>query len=104
MNNWACEPKNTAGLEGAATEPQGAQVCPPTLGFESLLPEQDISLIEAANPDEAQNLLMPVGTMSMVMYKNEIIGNLKYETQFLELLHLELPDHGPKIIQTSQGR
>ena len=44
---------------------------------------------------------MPLGTMSVVVYKNKIIGDhqYEYETQYLRPQHLELPDHGPKITE-----
>ena len=80
------------------TELKDTWVCPPSPGFESLPPLADIPLIEIPNPDKAQSVLMPVGTMNMVFYKNEITGNLKYEyeTQYLEPLYPESPDHGQK--------
>ena len=88
---WAPKPKSTAWLGEAATEPQGAQVCLPPPGFKSLPPEQDIPLIWVPDPVEVQSILTPVSTMSLVVYRNESTGGLKYEyeTQYPEPLHPE---------------
>ena len=47
------------------------------------------------NLEEAQSVPITVSTMSMVVYKNKVMGNLeyKYETHYLKPLHLESPDH-----------
>ena len=97
---WAPEPESAARLGEAATEPQGMWRCQQPPGFESLPLEQDIPLIWVPDPDEAQSLLTPVSTMGTVVYKNEVMGDLKYEymTQFLKLLHSESPDHRPKLL------
>ena len=83
------------------TKPQGMWVYLPPPGFESPLPEQDVALIRIPNLEEAQSILMPVGTVSMVVYKNEVMCNLeyKYETHYLKPLHLESPNHRPKITE-----
>ena len=98
---WAPEPENAAKQMEMVTEPQGMQVCLPPPGFKSPPPEQDIPLIWIPNPDEAQSGLTPVSTMNMVVYENEIMGNLGYEykTHYLEPLQLESPDHRPKITE-----
>ena len=97
----APKPESAARLGEAVTEPQGTCRCPPPPGFISPLPEQDISLIRVPNLDEAQSLLTPVGAMSMVIYRKEITGKLQYEyeTQYPEILHPELPNPGPKVIE-----
>ena len=98
---WAPNSKIVAKLREAVTEHKSPWVCLPLPWFEPLPPLEDIPLIEVPNLDESQSLLMPVCTMSMVMYKNEIKGNLKYgyETKFLDHLHSEVSDHGPKITE-----
>ena len=97
---WAPKPENAGKQMEAVKEPQGMQVCPPPPGFESLPPEQDIPFIRIPDLDEARSVLMPVHTMSMVVYKNDIMGNLKYEyeTHYLEPLHLESPNHRCKSL------
>ena len=99
LERWAPDPEDAAKLREVVTEPQGMQVCPQPLGFKPLSPLEDVPLIGIPNPDEVQSLLMPVSTVSMAMYKNEITDDLKYEfeTQFLEPLHSESPNHRPKI-------
>ena len=39
--------------------------------------------------------------MNIVLYRNELTGAIEneYKTQFLEPLHPELPDNGPKITE-----
>ena len=98
---WAPEPEKAAKQKEAVTEPQGALVHLPLPGFESLPPEQDILLIRIPNLEEVQSVLMPVGTMSMVVYKNKVIGNLEYEyeTHYLKPLCLDSPNHRPKVTE-----
>ena len=95
----APKPKNVAKLREAVIEPWGTEVCLPPPGFESPLPEPDVPLIGIPNLDEAQSVLMPVSTMSVVVYKNEVMGNLEYEYKihYPEPLCPGPPDHGPKI-------
>ena len=96
---WAPKPESEAGLGEAVTEPQGMWRCPPPPGFESLPLEQDVPLAGVPNPDEGQSLLRPVGTMSIVVYKNKITGDLEYEyvTQFLKPLCVKSPIHRLKL-------
>ena len=63
------------------------------------LPLEDAPLIGIPNPDEAQSVLIPISTMSMAVYKNEVMSNLKYEykTHYLKPLHPESHNHRPKI-------
>ena len=70
-----------------------------TMRTEPLPPKQDIPLIEIPNPNGSKSALTPVGAMSIVIYKNEVMGNLKYEyeTHCLGPLCPELPNHRPKI-------
>ena len=74
-------------------------MCLPPPGFEALLPEQDVPLIGIPNPDGAQSTLMPIDTMNVVVYKNEVTGNLKYEYEayYLSLCTWNFPNQGPKI-------
>ena len=93
----APKPNNAAKLMESATKPQVMQVCLPPPGLESLPPEQDISLIGIPNPDGAQSALMPVSAISMVVYKNEVTGNLQYEYEihYLRPLCQDSPNHRP---------
>ena len=56
-----------------------AHECLPPSGFESLPSEQDALVIGIPNPDGAQNAQSLVSAMNMDVYKNEVMGNLKYE-------------------------
>ena len=91
--------QNADKLREVVTEPQGPWVCPPPPGFKSLPSEQDVPLIRIPNPDEVQSTL--TGAMNIVMYRNKVMSDIKYEyeTQFLEPLYPEMPDHRPKITE-----
>ena len=90
-------PKNATKPMGAAPEPQGMWVCPPPPGFEPLLPKQDVPLIGIPNPNGSQSALMPVSAMSIIIYKNNVMGNLEYEYETHCPRHPESLNHSPKI-------
>ena len=98
---WDPKPESAAEFGEAVTEPQGMQRCPPPPGFGSLPPKQYISLIGVPNLDESQSLLTPVIALSVVIYRTEITGKLKYEyeTQSVKHLHPESPNPRPKITE-----
>ena len=84
---WAPKPESVARMGEAVTESQGMWKCPPLPGFDLLPPEHDVPLIGVPDPNEVHSILMPVSTISLIVYRNEITGDLKYKckTQYLSL-------------------
>ena len=101
--------KDAAKLMETATESQGTQVCPllspgfelPPRGSEPPLLEEDDPLIRIPNPEEAHFVLKPICAINLIIFGNELMGDIKYEyeTQFLEFLHPESPYPRPNITE-----
>ena len=81
---------------------------PPPPGFRLPLPgselpllEEDDPLIRIPNPEEANVAMMTISTMNMIIFRNDLMGDIKYEyeTQFLESLCPESPYPRPKITE-----
>ena len=81
---------------GQGRQLQSPKVCLPP-GFKS--PPLDVPLIGIPDPDEVLSILTLIGTMNVVLYKNEAMGDLKheYKTLYLEPLCPESPNQGPTI-------
>ena len=68
-------------------------------GSEPPQPKEDDPLIRIPDPEEAHVALTPTGAMSLIIFRNELMGDIKYdyEAQLLESLFLESPFPRSKI-------
>ena len=84
---WAPEPKDVAKPVETATQSQGMQVHPlPPPGSGPLPPaseppltEEDDPLIRIPDPEAAHVALTPISAMNMIIFRNELTGNIEYE-------------------------
>ena len=79
--------------------PPGFGLPPP--GSKPPLLEEVKTLIKISNPQEAWPILMPIGTMNLIVFRNEHMGNIEYEykTQTLESLNPDPANSRPKITE-----